>query len=396
MKIQTKKIYLAIFAIFALFNGNFALRKMKSETKIEKVSRENPQKSHERLDALNSLAAVTADSESKSSNLGLFGSTLGNEPFKDVKVTKIADDQSYTDIAVNSEGQIVTIGIDGSLLEYKFATDEWEEIKGDIDISNLYRVDVGYDGIIYVVTRCGDTYYLTCDRKWIKLPGCAIDIGAGRGDEIYKIGCHKDKSMTNYCKKGETSDKIDDESPFVFRLICKCDCRCCRRGCKKFVKFTPTCEHDLEKKQCFWLKLPNNLTKKSEVRDSNGLTASKIDFIEFTRIDVDFSGFPIVTDEKNIYKFVGGDKNVFKKVFDLDNKDETINDIAGDNYGNIFFITNKNSYILVRGKDDYEKAEPLNKSKSYSGFNISVGPYAQPTFTDSDCHIKTTAKQIYN
>jgi len=61
------------------------------------------------------------------------------------------------------------------------------------------RIDVSRDGKPWVVSRNGNIWRLDADKKkanrfrWIKLPGCARDIGCGHGNTCFVIGCEKTK-----------------------------------------------------------------------------------------------------------------------------------------------------------------------------------------------------------
>lgn len=296
----------------------------------------------------------------------------------------------FHDIGVNPEGHIVTIGSNGKLYEYLFDLDHFELIEGDFDLYNLRRVDIGYDGLIYVVNYSGDTYYLSCNRYWAKLPGCAIDIGTGRGGEVVKIGCD------GYCDDLENKENcpihsedvnsiIEKKSPHIYKLHCKCDCRCCRRRCNVFIKHVFTCEKDIDRK-CYWIKYPVGPT----------CYHHKHYPMDFTRIDVNANGHPMVIGVCEIhsikyyylYQMIGNHENVFKTV--VDKTTHKLSDLCGDNYGNILYIRNHKAYIYDK---DYSK---LIGFLNDDATNISCGPYGLPTVTTKKCCLKTTTKVGYN
>lgn len=310
----------------------------------------------------------------------------------------------FHDVGVNSEGAIVAIGADGRLYWYEYDMNIFEVIEGDYQIQRLRRVDIGYDGLIYVLNWAGDTYYLSCTRYWVKLPGCAIDIGTGRGDEVVKIGCNDycEPLGTGPCPKNFENPFDNIESPYVYRLICKCDCRCCKRRCNIFVKYVFTCEKDIDR-LCYWIKYPNGPSYK---------LFGKYFLCTFARIDANSSGYPMVLGRCNkfttkiynkIWQMVGGDKNVYKNILTFPRsttKRSTLRDLCGDNYGNIFYIkrngnSNNNASVYIYNSSGSDVLV-INTTSKKIGFNISCGPYAQPTVTTKDCCLYTTTKVGYN
>jgi hypothetical protein len=300
----------------------------------------------------------------------------------------------FNDVGVNSEGVIVAIGTDGKLYLYQFDLNIFEEIQGDFRLHNLRRVDIGYDGLIYVVNYSGDTYYLSCNRYWVKLPGCAIDISAGRGHEVNKIGCNDycDPLGSHACNLPSESNPnpcpIENESPYTYKLICKCDCRCCRRKCNLFVKYTLCdCKKKDIDRECYWLKYPNgpvyyDVTWK---------------LCTFSRIDTHNSGYPTVIGQCNnvnkLWQFIGSGVNRYTE---LRSGNRKFRDVCSDNLGNIFYILNNTPiastslatiYIYRTGNssDGFVTANSV-------GYNLSCGPYAQVTYTEDNCCMKTNSK----
>jgi len=381
---RNSRLYLALFAILIIFNGNMAVRMLKqpitttdttSTTTTDVAADVTPVLTEEelaiqqansdlladRLAAFNAESSVSADSQPLAVGLDL------GHPVKTVKIIeffKMEDGKKcFSDVGVSSEGIIIGVGLgDDEIYEYNLPEDKFVAIKTDIHISNKWRVDINYDGVIYFITRCGDTYYIDCERRVVKLPGCAIDIGAGRQGDVYKLGCeHNDK-----CKlptlPGD-NDRHKPSSPHVYKLICSCTCKCCDRRCKVFIKkyHHEICE-PAEKKICYWARLPNDIFKRGKL-------------VEFTRIDVNLEGEAITTDgEDNIYAFVGKDENKFKKIFDAPRGTKDINDIAACNNGSILFITDDATYI-VKSENSAEKIKETKFNTSLGGTDISCGPY---------------------
>ena len=299
----------------------------------------------------------------------------------------------FHDLGVNSEGFIVAIGANGLLYQYNFDLDTFTEIEGDFHLNRLRRVDIGYDGYIYVVNRSGDTYYLNCNGEWIKLPGCAIDIGTGRGDEVAKIGCNDicETLTPDIACVLSTIDDIETSSPHMYKLHCDCECTCCRKRCNRFLKkdiASCNCD-DKDKKndrKCYWIKYPYG-----PVWDDNNVYKPCL----FERIDVNSNGYPMVTAKcglrSKIYQFTGGDLNVYNQVLDVAYSLK-VKDLCGDNLGNIFYIQDEKVYVYNNLNGDIQVLTP----NFTPGNNISCGPYAQPTVTSDECCMYTTTKVGYN
>lgn len=122
------------------------------------------------------------------------------------------------DISVAYDGEVYGAGTDGRLYKYKLLANTWSRVEGNFDLNTIAKVAIGHDGTPYVITQNGTTYYLTCDNKWILLPGCASDIAVGYGGEIYKIGCDKRENGFG-----------------IYRLHCGCKKACCNKSCKRFI-----------------------------------------------------------------------------------------------------------------------------------------------------------------
>lgn len=377
---KTSKVYLALFAFLLAFNVSLSA-KLRQDPQPTPTTTEEPKVVDQTAEPVKPLADATPVSgEVLSTKAFGFG---GSTTIKKLEFKLLDSNLCFSDLGVNSEGIIVAIGLDGLLYEYAFAEETFHVIKTDIEISNMWRIDINYDGIIYVITRCGDTYYLDCHRRWVKLPGCAIDIGAGRSGEIFKLGCGKPKDC-HPVAHGILGEK-KPSSRHVYKLICSCNCKCCDRRCKVFLKKYEykTCEL-AEKRICYWIKLPN---------DTKGYDNKPV---KFTRIDAKFTGFPIVTDgDRTIYEFIGGDENVFKKIYQAPSFFTDINDIASDNDGNDFFCTNIACYIVTGSSSETRIVDYQLKFKGAS--DVSVGPFGMISFISNvDKKMYTVAKVGFN
>jgi len=405
------KFFIALFAL-AFFCSSVFSAKMKIEAKVEAKS-ESEAKT-ETQDADNHEHEDEVDCDEVNKEITKSNSVLKSNSPKDIphpkctkgcrnpwqnknhrwtRIPQRRECLKFHDVGVNSQGVIVVVGADGKLYYYNFDMDTMEEIEGDHEISKIRRVDIGYDGLIYIVTISGDTYYLTCSRYWVKLDGCAIDIGTGRGDEVVKIGCN------DYCEDLEDAKcirkakyRVEKKSPHIYKLHCDCICKCCRRRCNLFVKHVFTCEGngDIGKgidRKCYWIKYPAGPVYKKD---------GKFYLCDFHRIDVNSNGYPMVAatcgNRNYLYQMIGDDKNVFVKIFYGGNGYyNKIVDLCGDNLGNIFYIFRNRVYIY---STRYSYVSILGMT--IAGDNISCGPYAQPTITDKDCCLWTTTKVRYN
>ena len=415
---KSLKVYLALFALFLVFNSNLALKKFKApedkapeKPAVEKVVIEDDDlpstlsvedkfvedsfQAESKLRSEEKSAICERDEKNQQISEELRVASKGvfcpkpHTTIKKLEFFKMGHGKyCFSDLGVNSEGITIGVGLDVSVLyEYSFAEDFFVAIKTDFEVSNLWRVDINYDGIIYAITRCGDTYYLDCERRWVKLPGCAIDIAAGRTGDIYKIGC-EENSRCREPKIPGVEDEHHDKSPsspHIYKLVCNCSCKCCDRRCKVFIKkyHYQVCE-PAEKKLCYWIRLPNNLVEKFGFENK---------LVEFTRLDVNISGFPIATDGKNIYEFYGNDTNKFKKIYGSIFSRKEINDVASDNNGFNFFITDDKTYILNNGEAIAIKQDGRYPYKG--GSDISAGPYGIFSFIHSKL-MYTVAKMEYN
>jgi len=381
---KNMKIYLAIFAISLVLNASLAA-KIKKTTQGPGGPDAPPQEIPSNT-TNGTLPNLELPEVARALGVGpIFGTAPPPPPATTTTevipvFTKLDNTLCFSDVGVSSEGIIVGAGLDGVVYEYAFAEEAFHALVPDYQVSNIWRLDINYDGIIYVITRCGDTYYLDCEKRWVKLPGCAIDIGAGRSGEIYKIGCEESST----CSAPNLPCNGERKSPYVYKLICSCNCKCCDRRCKVFLKKYEykTCE-PAEKRICYWIKLPLLIRE-------NG------NFVEFTRIDVKNTGFPITTNgSKNVYEFKGGDVNEWESIYFGNNRGPIL-DVASDNEGNDFFSDSNGSYIITGATSATEITTTLFPNGKGAS-DLSAGPYGIISFIEkTTSSLFTTAKQNYN
>jgi hypothetical protein len=255
------------------------------------------------------------------------------------------------DVGMNPEGEVYATGLDGYLYNYLSIENKWEKIEGDFDLSKMVRLDVNFDGTPYVVTYLGDVYYLNCEHKWQKLPGCARDIGIGRGGEIYKIGCER---------------RIGGFK--IYRLICKQSEPI--KPCRRYRKKCETCySFEGDGRKCKWFNV-----------DGAGV-----------RIDVHPNGNPfIINDTGNIsfYDGINWKKIPNTNAYDLTLTNEGAVYYVGNDYG-VYKITPK-LYI-----DDYTKVK-FSKLLNKSAIAVSGGPYSQLTIVGSGYNVYSSWKSGYD
>jgi len=252
------------------------------------------------------------------------------------------------DIGVNSQGELYVVGADSKLYLYEFLTNSFIHIEGDFELSKIFRVDVSWEGIPYVITETGDTYYLSCDHKWMRLPGCSSDVGTGRGGEVFKTGCEERENGYG-----------------VYKLFCQTPVTCDYRGCLNFRKksnFAWT--HTDSGRTCEWFRI-----------DGNGV-----------KIDVSPYGYPYVIDktgEINLYDGMIWRKVSTKtKAYDLTLSNEGVLYYIGQD-ANIYKSVNENEgkWIQLEGQ----------------GIAITAGPFGHPwVIQREDLNVIGSAKSEYN
>jgi hypothetical protein len=259
-------------------------------------------------------------------------------------------DKRALDLGVGAEGDVYIVGIDGRVYEYQFTTNRWILVNAREELLGAVRIDVNYEGTPYAVTVSGEIYYLSCENIWIKLPGCAKDIAAGRSGNVFKLGCQ---------------NKINGYD--IYRLICKCKCKC-RYGCKRY-RFISIENYnnfnDAYIPRCDWFRVE----------------------AEGTSIDVQNNGWPVVTRSSGyIYSYDG---NEWKQLGNL-----KATDVAVSNENVLFAVgEDKNLYKadnLVNPQFTLVNLDNLQVT------GVSSGPFSLPFIIARDGYVLTSAKNEYN
>ena len=384
------KIYLSIFALFIILSSTLTLKALKTNKMALSKSIIFPSSQEYKHLFENLKNEYKRDSNNYFTNQQYNIENLKfpiNNEHKNVKcldeVQKFTrakteflkiGSHSFSDLGVNPEGLIVTAGIQGGVFQFIFVQERFEEIQTDIRLE-ISRLDIDNNGIIYAITKCGDTYYLTYNGKWIKLPGCGIDLGVGKEGVVFKIGCKK------YSADLEILDNSNNKkSSEVYRLVCDNQKICTK--CNLFVKRTFNCDKDENIGTCHWIRLPKFVT----------LENTKKIIPEFKRIDVNHLGYPVVTDGDNIYEY-DGETSEYLKLFENTNK-YNINDVTSDNYGNTLFVNENNTFIIKKGTSIAKEIEKLVEVEGEKTLlNISASAYAQPQLI---VKIKRNKTNYYN
>jgi len=257
------------------------------------------------------------------------------------------------DVGASSAGDLYAVGNEGFLYAYDFVNNLWWKVDGDYELLNIVRVDTSHDGTPFVTTIEGSMYYLSCDNKWTKLPGCAKDVGIGKLGDVFKIGCD--------AREGGFG---------IYRLFCKNSCaNCCGKGCNRHrrpVNVGPPEDAELLKntKKCYWIKM-----------SGSGV-----------RIDVDPKGYPYVVKKSGEIWGFEGEKNEW---FHLHTQTKAT-DLTLSNEGMVFFTgENKNIYRVV---DHLGSTVQL----CGDGHAISAGPYSQPFVVGGKHKVMTLSKRGFN
>lgn len=252
------------------------------------------------------------------------------------------------DVGVSPEGDVYVVGTDEKLYQYNFLANTYTVVEGDKEIPSMNRVDVDADGTPYVVTSCGQIYYLSYNNNWVQLPGCATDIGVGRGGDVWKIGCD-----------------TRDGGFGIWKLFCKCTN--CKSSCERSnIRFRPMhylANLEVDKKKCFWYRVEGGAVK----------------------IDVHPDGNPwVVTNDGVLYGYDGVN---WLRVNGILGRDVTVS-----NEGMVLLAgTDANIYSLQNA------ANNLWVQLSGTAMNLSAGPFSQPWVTESTSNlVYTTAKTGYN
>ena len=251
------------------------------------------------------------------------------------------------DVGVGSEGDAYVVDRNGKLVKYRFLANVFEEIPGDKDLPTISKVDSDADGTPYVVLASGQTYYLDCYNRWIQLPGCATDIGVGRGGEVWKIGC--DTRSGGYG---------------IWKLHCQSKCKCTtERSCTRFRTNFITGGLSNDDRKCYWYRVEGGAS----------------------RIDVHPDGNPwVTTDTGLVYGYDGVNWARIDGVL--------AKDICVSNDGMPMVVGADN---LVYALHNAATSTWVSLSGSTAAA-ISCGPFSQPWIVDPNYNVKTAAKYNYN
>jgi hypothetical protein len=249
------------------------------------------------------------------------------------------------DVGCGSQGDIYVVGLDGRLWFYNFLNDFYTVVEGDIPIPAISRVDVNSDGTPYVVTSCGTMYYLNCNNRWIQLPGCGTDVGVGRGNEVWKIGC--DDRAGGYG---------------IWKLICISTYR--DESQRECTRFRPSkYQSDLqENPSCIWYRIEGGAV----------------------RIDVDNKGNPWVLNAEHVLH--GYDGINWLRVDGVLAQDLTVSN------DDLVLVAALNGKIYV-AQNPYTN---LWIQLSGSGTQICASCFSQPWVVGNDNYIMTTTKFDFN
>lgn len=248
------------------------------------------------------------------------------------------------DVGTGAEGGTYIAGIDGKLYKYNMLTNSYAIIEGDFELPLIAKVDVDGDDTPYVVTRCGgQVYYLDSLNNWVQLPGCASDIGVGRGGEIWKTGC--DARVGGFG---------------VWKLFCKCKCKCnCSRQITRFRPQKYVTRTPAEQRTCYWYRI-----------EGAGV-----------RVDVDVDGNPWVVAENNSVYWYDGTN--WKLVPGYAAQDITI---SNDNVAFAAGVGSSIGRLICPDLGTWQVLTGAAKS-------ISAGPYSLPFIIDGADKVYTTAKK---
>lgn len=289
-------------------------------------------------------AVSIANSKAISSNLlyDKFGNLINN-PIPVITLNNpiwFNTGKSAVDVGVGSQGVLYIAGTDKNLYLYDQPKNVYTQVS---DIVGVVRVDTSYDGTPFVITMTGETYYQTCGGSWVRLPGCATDIGIGRGGEVFKTGCD-----------------VKSDGFAIYKLFCKCKCKCCAKGCKRY-KYNRSA--DVEKK-CEWFRYVGS----------------------GVRIDVTPHGLPIVVQSNGgIAAFNGNDWYYIGGLSALD--------VSVSNQGILYAVgKDRNLYRLTD-----ESSYTFTRIPSISDVtNVTVGPLGLPYVTTSNGFVLSSSKTNFN
>ena len=248
------------------------------------------------------------------------------------------------DVGVGSQGQLYIVGLDKLLYMYDQITNYYYLVKADFILPGIVRVDTSYDGTPYVVTSAGGVFYLDCGDNWKKLPGCATDIGVGRGGEVYKTGC--DAKNNGFA---------------IYRLVCKCKAKSSTKSCRRYNKE----RESTESRSCDWFRF----------------TGSGV------RIDVAPSGWPyVIKVDGSVNGFNGNDWYRVGQIRGLD--------LSVSNDGILYVVgTDKNLY---KHNEENRHTSFTQVCSVSNVMSVTVGPLGLPYVISSCGNVLSSSKTVFN
>jgi hypothetical protein len=376
---------------------------------------------------------------------------LENNLEEKIQVNWVETDLVAQDITIDAQGYAYAAGLDGFIYEYENNI-TWEKVQGlseaevnnknfdNTEISstpdslgNIIRVATGNDATPYAINGAGDTYYLNCNHRWEKLPGCAKDIAVGRGGEVYKLGCERRKGGFR-----------------IYKLICNYPCN----KCKKCLRYKRNDKFRENKGNMFIVtpgKEGNNVYNDNDP-NYNNISMLQVKSVEFmNKLSKSFDGDDYISDNKS--EETSSDENDSKDLnkdscfsdysfsYAKDNKrchwfnvagggvriavhpngnPFTINEEGGVEYYNGFdwtvipgikaidlAISNEGVLFFVGMDFSIYRLIPKKYTEDYSSYRlakltgqraiaITVGPYSQPLIVGEGYKVYSSSKLGYN
>lgn len=258
------------------------------------------------------------------------------------------------DIAISPDGNIYVVGNDHKLYTYSFATRSYTKILADPDLSNILRVTVDNENTPYITTTCGSTYYLSCDGRWIQLPGCSTDIGANSCGQVWKTGCD-----------------VQPGGYGVWKLFCSGK----EKTCNRYRQFNYGSKYNgriNERKKCSWYKV-TGAGKRIDVYPDG-----KVGVVQDNGIALKYNGY----EWSVITKYAGNDIAVSNEgVVFMTGRNEGVFVVMPNEKDNGFYDERYiQSYINGVNKNTGIKEESNNTMYLDVGCTmaIAVGPFSQP------------------
>lgn len=292
--------------------------------------------------------------------------TFNNEipklrPDQILKLTEQWTQSSMTgqDVSVTSEGDIYIVGIDGKLYFYNILLDTYRRVIADPDLDGITRVSTDDNGTPYIVTSCGATYYLSCDNKWIQLPGCATDIGVGQCGQVWKTGCDP-----------------RPEGFGIWKLFCKGK----DTQCHRFRASPSSCDsEDIDIKDCYWYRVSGSGIRLDVFPDGRpGVIQSNGNAIKYVgdkwKQITKFKGRDISISNEGVVIMAGAESGIF--FIKPKKEEENIDEFYDSRYGFTLYDS-ENIFVLDNDEDDDldEKTKFIDVGCTMS---VSSGPFSQP------------------